>query len=384
MKLKHVIRNKVPSGVLGILALLLLTYDYSQLSLAVAFSFIVIEVALGYAKKRAYEKLCVKVTDIENKLSKSESEIDEHRSILHSLQMIGDNNLPIWNHQINDCIELSTTEIDELTKQFSIIVGDMYTIISGGIDSDNEAAIQTSNRLKEISSTLITRMEMMKEAEEEMKELATFTGRLENMARDVSSIAEQTNLLALNAAIEAARAGESGRGFAVVADEVRNLANRSGEIASEILTNVTTVNGQFSQMSEKSAVNRGLEAELIEFAGINIQGAIDHHEETRHQRDDAAKHLKEISSNIKDGIENALVSLQFQDRVSQILGHVQGNMSELSDMIQDHQNLNIENLLEKMSGEYTTTSERDVHRKLTGVETTDAHKESDESEVVFF
>ncbi|MFW6263654.1 MAG: methyl-accepting chemotaxis protein, partial [Thermotogota bacterium] len=63
---------------------------------------------------------------------------------------------------------------------------------------------------------------------------------------------EQTNLLALNAAIEAARAGEAGKGFAVVADEIRGLADKSGEIVSNINTRIEDMVNSADLFIEKS------------------------------------------------------------------------------------------------------------------------------------
>ncbi|NOX09668.1 MAG: hypothetical protein GXP22_09330 [Gammaproteobacteria bacterium] len=354
------------------------------MAIVVAFVLIVAEVALGYAKNRAYTDLNQENIQIKNQLSELDLERQGHQCSIHSLKTIGDSNMPIWAHQIDDCIQISTSEINELAQRFSGIVGDLQSIVGGGAGHDELSLAEIKNKLDSVSTTLIKLVDMRKASQQEITELTTFTDKLETMARDVGSIAEQTNLLALNAAIEAARAGESGRGFAVVADEVRNLANRSGDIASNIITSVTEVNNQFNRMSHKFTADSELEGGLIRAADESIQTVISQHEDTRKERDEGAEHLAQFSSNITLEIENALVSMQFQDRVSQILGHVQNNMTELSGLIEDHENLDIDVFLSKIAGEYTTTSEREAHRKLTGTDVGMDSQASDEGDVVFF
>ena len=68
----------------------------------------------------------------------------------------------------------------------------------------------------------------------------------------IDDIAYQTNLLALNAAIEAARAGEHGKGFAVVAAEVRKLAERAGNLLSQIVPNIRKTSGLVQEITAAS------------------------------------------------------------------------------------------------------------------------------------
>ncbi len=86
------------------------------------------------------------------------------------------------------------------------------------------------------------------ESEQEARELAAASTKIDRFVETISTVARQTNLLALNAAIEAARAGEHGRGFGVVAEEVRKLADGSAEAARDVAAIVQEVRERIDRM----------------------------------------------------------------------------------------------------------------------------------------
>lgn len=383
MELKNNIWQKIPSGTAGALALALMYFWSSTLILIIASALIATEIMIGILKHKTMSKLNDQYTESTLEIKSLQEEYESTKQLSHALRVIGKSNMPIWERQISDCIEISTSEINQLADRFSEIVSDIHSIVDGNQDTRISSSANIQDRLNATSSTLTSLVDMRAESQRDISELANFTVKLEAMARDVGSIADQTNLLALNAAIEAARAGETGRGFAVVADEVRSLANRSGELATDIVANVAQVNEKFTQMSNKFSVNSEIESKLIKVAGEHTEAVLEEYENTRSELAEGAEHLNRLSDNVKTEIENALVSMQFQDRVSQILGHVQSNMSDLSSQIINDNHLDIDKFLKKMKSEYTTTSERVAHNKLTGVEDCEVPTESSDGDVFF-
>jgi methyl-accepting chemotaxis protein len=156
------------------------------------------------------------------------------------------------------------------------------------------------------------------------------------MATDVARIAQQTNLLALNAAIEAARAGELGRGFAVVAKEFRMLSTQSGNTGKRIAEKVGVISTAI--IDTCSIVRESVKQEdgSMLTAETTIAAVLADFKTIIDALLRSSTLLKDESIDIKSEIGEALVQLQFQDRVSQIMNHVKDNIERLPEFLQQH------------------------------------------------
>ena len=220
--------------------------------------------------------------------------------------------------------------------------------------------------------------------------LGEFSNNIGSILDVIRSIAEQTNLLALNAAIEAARAGDAGRGFAVVADEVRNLSRLSSETAQKMTDKVDTINtaiGRAFQIAENAAARDHASA-------LNSEQTIEQVlARFRHATDslaESASLLQNESTDIHREISSVIVSLQFQDRVSQILSHVRQNMESLSShLVASEQSSNAtgpiqidaNRWLAEMELSYATDEQRNIHHGRT---TRSVNAQPSSADITFF
>lgn len=247
--------------------------------------------------------------------------------------------MPILLRQVQTSRTHTEQEVTVLTNRFASMVDQLNTIISRtqhrhdgtdikGIFDESRAALNAVlnalNQIQDVEHAVI----------DEVRKLSTHTLQLDTMALEVRKVAEQINLLALNAAIEAARAGENGRGFAVVADEVRKLAGFSSSTGEKISSAIADINAAMAttlRMSESSGTS---EEQTIREAEANIQTALGDLQAAMTMFKDDAEMLRTHSSSIRDEIYSVLTAFQFQDRVSQMLTHVENNLGNLQETVE--------------------------------------------------
>lgn len=245
---------------------------------------------------------------------------------------------PVWSGHIESSRAQMETAISELSLRFASIVDNLGETLrkadahsnpdsSGGVDHSLIAVFERAEEeLKSIIAGQRAAMSNMSTMLDKVQGLDRFTEELQNMAHDVAKIAQQSNLLSLNAAIEAARAGELGRGFAVVAKEFRMLANQSGDTGRNIAEKVKVISSAIAEACDVVRDSVEQREARVHRTETTIGNVLNEIREIAGGLEQSSAMLKTESVAIQSEVGQALVQLQFQDRVSQILNLLKANV----------------------------------------------------------
>lgn len=311
-----------------------------------------------------------------------------------SQQQLGEKLVPVWSGHIDSSVNQMESAIAALANRFSGIVDKLDSALraTAGSDRGGRDLVTVFSASEKELDAVIASLRAATASKAAMLEkflaLEKFIDELKDMATEVATIAAQTNLLALNASIEASRAGEMGRGFAVVAKEVRMLAGLSGETGKRITDKVNGISEAIMSTCRAAEESMRQETTSMSTSEHTISAVLADLKNVTDALEQSSSLLKEESVGIQSEVGEALVQLQFQDRVSQIMRHVQHNIEGLPAFLQQSrqgfveagalQPLDPSPLLAELEKTYTMAEERTVH---------DGGKKaaaSQDSEITFF
>ena len=205
---------------------------------------------------------------------------------------------------------------------------------SSGVDFETFAS-KTSETMRHFVDSVVENSRLAMSLVEMIDRISRQMKDVQGMLGEIEGIAKQTNLLALNAAIEAARAGEAGRGFAVVADEVRDLSGRTSHFSQQIRHSLTAM--QQSMIETEHAINQ-MAAQDMTFAMTakdDVETAMLGIESVNAQTTHRVGELNQVAEQVESAVGRVVMSLQFQDMVTQLLGHVLRRLDVLSEVVED-------------------------------------------------
>ncbi|HJW33256.1 MAG TPA: methyl-accepting chemotaxis protein [Holophagaceae bacterium] len=275
--------------------------------------------------------------------------------------------VPLWRSNAQSVHDQTEEAITNLTARFAGMQKQLMDAVGA---SDQGAEVNLQGVIAENQRQLEAVVVRLEEAQaqrtallEQVGELAGFTEQLQQMSSEVTAIANQTNLLALNAAIEAAHAREHGKGFAVVAEEVRKLSERSGRAGLQITEKIQWMDESLKKTLDAVHAFDTRDAELIRNTEFTIQEVVSSFDIASRMLAASASYLETVNGEVQQEVQGAIYSLQFQDRVGQILRNVIRDMGKFETQ-EDAHTLGPEEVkawISELERTYTTNEERRVH-----------------------
>ena len=318
---------------------------------------------------------------------------------LASRRQFGEQVATVWASHIDASRTQMETAVVALVERFSSIVMKLEQALAASGAARNheggsivEVFAASEKELRSLLDMLAGAAASKQQMLQKIEGLQEITVQLQRMAADVASIAWQTNLLALNAALEAARAGEAGRGFAVVATEVRMLSNRSADAGKHIAQQVSQISAAIGATCQAASASVREETRAAQASEAMIGKVLSSFRGVTDALVQSSDLLQRESSGIQSEVSDALMQLQFQDRVSQILSHVQQNIARLPSYLDEQARgangapapLDARALLAELESTYAMAEERTLHQRGTLPAPPQQQTQQQAEEITFF
>lgn len=258
----------------------------------------------------------------------------------------------------------SVGQIVEMANSLEI-EGESITL-ADALNAINSTLNGAVDKILEVSKLAVSMAGQFDHARNNLEEVKQFVETIRQITR-------QTKLLSINASIEAAAAGEAGKGFSVVADEVKSLSHEITELSQEmenkigeVVSSVDNSHGTLKKVASidmtenimiKQRIDSMMDAILVQNKNF---GAVLH---------ETARNSKETANKISEMI----MSMQFQDRVSQQMHNIALSLGETLQVLRTLHEMALTShaaaqshdtvLLDRILGEFKLSDLKDMYLK---------------------
>jgi methyl-accepting chemotaxis protein len=294
----------------------------------------------------------------------------------HAAAQLSSQVVPIWQRSIEAARQESERSTATLLESFAQLSATLDGAVAGGgaslsLGSVEELLAQQGAEIQGLTETTRRVAAMKDDMAGGMIGMAAQLEQLQGLAKTVQSIGRATHLLALNASVEASRSASAGSGFAVIAQEVRALAGQSRQAGQQIAQHVgamqeriDALRGQVARMDTDDDELQRCAEEQARAMVVSVIGRVGEHMQ-------ASAQLREAGVTVQTELEKISMSLQSQDRQSQMLGSATEDMSRFVAWLagnDDPAGLVPAEWLARLEASYTMEEMRSSHHGIVQIE----------------
>jgi methyl-accepting chemotaxis protein len=294
--------------------------------------------------------------------------------------------LPVWRRHLAASRDEADRGVNELLTHFSSLSdgldeaitatesGQALRITAGSGDELLERHPEALQLLAESAAALRRERQGMLAI---LRDIEAGQQAMVHVAGDIARLSRHANMLAMNAAIEANRAGQSHGGFGAVADEVRELSVVAHEAGERLMSVVSAATQRLVDLRRTSELadesDEAMEIETRQRARVVVDALVKEIGASMEQ----SRRLQDASRRLRDHLDGVFVSFQFQDRLNQMLGVLQDDMTRFEEWLAEvraSDPTEAARWLDRLESTYTMEEQRSFHhgtteiRKAAGVE----------------
>jgi len=286
--------------------------------------------------------------------------------------------VPVWKRNVEAARTHSEKSIEALLESFVRVsshldhaVGADKVSMNIEMGGSDELVARHQPQIDTLLATTRAAVRMKDEMLAGVQSLAVTLEDMVLLSKEVQSIGRATHLLALNASVEATRAGQAGGGFGVVAQEVRALAGQARLTGIRIGKHVQTMQDRMTSIAAEVRRHDTDDDEIELQARENAREVIVSLVGSLTEISRSSRGLREASRQVQADLEKIYMSLQSQDRLTQMLNAVTEDMARFSAWQQGEPDAAASSpalWLERMEGSYTMEELRSSHHNTVAVE----------------